>query len=98
MKKTILPKAYYREWELNPVTKEIQRIFKEIVEQDSANFFDTLKSNESPTEIALKAAEIRGRNKVIKKFYELLAIDQEGKSEELRLKLDILDKYIDWEE
>lgn len=98
MKKKIVPIHYYREWENHPMTLIVSEIFKKIVEEDSANFFDAMKADESPTSIALKAAEIRGRNKVMKKFYELLARDQEGKEIELRMKVDMLDKYIDWEQ
>lgn len=93
-----MPIHLYRQLEINPVYIEIQRIFKDIVEKDSASFFDNMKASDSPTEIALKAAELRGRNKVLQKFYELLAKDQEGKQVETRMKLDMLDKYIDWEE
>lgn len=90
-----LPLQNYIEWCDHPVTKELRRICREIVEQDSSNFFECISDKDNPEGIALKASEIRGRNRVLRRFYEETLIDE--KNYEYKIKDFFERNGIDWE-
>lgn len=82
----------YREWEHHPVTKELQRIFKEIYYTDTSNAIKAMDTRKGIEYVALQVAEMKGRNLVLEKFFTKLEHE-----DELLIKLNMLDDEIDWE-
>lgn len=79
--------SLYRQWESHPVTRQLRQILKDIYAEDAAELTTNLNLRRSCDEIALQMAEFKGRQSVLEKI-----IDTD------RLKEDLLDTHVQWEE
>ena len=90
LNKKVIRLSDYRAWCESPVTKAMQELFKDIYYKDTADTIRKISANDSSEKIAMRIANLKGRNTTMGYFFEE---DSEG---ELLLKSLLENENVDW--
>lgn len=91
-KKVQIPIDEYRRWLQSPITRVLQGAFEYIILMESSEVLDLSPLTINPSDLAAKVAYLKGSNEVYKCF-----IEDSFEENELKLKTDILDDFVEWE-